>query len=179
MLDKVLDKGYDPTQEPLKRKPMLNKHSDKHSRERVSIDMSIEEIQALMEQDSIIKQDELDKESIKIPYLHSKWYGYFIEEYRIYKGAEMRMNEYIRDKSEYYMGKAPDEVYLEKPLHKKILKQELDMYLNSDAEIQKVRGTLSIQKMKMDMIESFLKQISNRSFQIKNAIEFMRFKQGG
>lgn len=140
--------------------------------------MKIEEIRDLMQADSKIDDTALDSESIKIPYLHSKWYGIFIDEIRALKGIEQEYYRLVKEKTEYYLGKADDGVYEEKPLNHKILKQDLDVYLKADDELVKMDGRRSIQQIKVDMIENFIKSINQRSFNIRNAIEFMKFKNG-
>ncbi len=140
--------------------------------------MKIEEIRDLMQEDSKIDDTALDSESIKIPYLYSKWYGIFIDEVRVLKGIEQEYYRLVKEKTEYYLGKADDKVYEEKPLDHKILKQDLDVYLKADDELMKMEARRSIQQIKVDMIENFIKSINQRSFSIRNAIEFMKFKNG-
>jgi hypothetical protein len=140
--------------------------------------MKIEEIRDLIEKDSVIDQSALDAESIRIPYLHSKWYGIFIDELKILKGIEQEWNRLVKEKTEYYLGKADDSVYEQKPLYHKVLKQDLDVYLKADDDLMKLEGKRSIQQIKVDMIEEFIKSINQRSFNIRNAIEFMKFKNG-
>jgi hypothetical protein len=140
--------------------------------------MKIEEIRDLMQEDSKIDDTALDAESIKIPYLHSKWYSIFIDELRVLKGIEQEYNRLVKEKTEYYLGKADDDVYEKKPLNHKILKQDLDVYLKADDDLMKLDGRRSMQQIKVEMIENFIKSINQRSFNIRNAIEFMKFKNG-
>jgi hypothetical protein len=140
--------------------------------------MKIEEIRDLMEQDSRIDETALDVESLKIPYLHSKWYKIFIDEVRVLKGIEQEYHRLMKEKTEYYLGKADDKVYEEKPLDQKILKQDLDIYLRADEDLMRLEGKRSLQQIKVDMIEEFIKSINQRSFVIRNALEFMKFKNG-
>jgi hypothetical protein len=140
--------------------------------------MKIEDIRDLMEKDSKIDDTALDAESLKIPYLHSKWYSIFIDELRLLRGLEQEYNRLHKEKTEYYLGKADDEVYEKKPLDHKILKQDLDIYLKADDDLMKLESRKILQQMKVEMIESFIKNINQRTFIIRNAIEFMKFKNG-
>jgi hypothetical protein len=140
--------------------------------------MKIEDIRDLMEKDSKIDDTALDAESLKIPYLHSKWYGIFIDELRLLRGLEQEYNRLLKEKTEYYLGKADDEVYEKKPLDHKILKQDLDIYLRADDDLMKLESRKILQQMKVEMIENFIKNINQRTFIIRNAIEFMKFKNG-
>lgn len=140
--------------------------------------MKFSEIQNMMEQDSIINPAHLDEASLAIPYLHSKWYNIFIAELRILRGLDTEYNILLKDKMEYYLGKAPDTVYEEKPLHLKILKQDVDVYLKADPELVDIESKKNIQKIKVETVEGFIKNINNRSFMIKNAIDFRKFVNG-
>lgn len=138
--------------------------------------MILEELTKLIDKDSNIDKDNLDRESLKIAHLHSKYYSLMIDELKTYKRLESEYNGLVKDKTEYYLGKSPDAVYRENPLFHKILKQDLELYLKSDKELNSIQLKLVEQKAKVDFIESFIKTINNRSFQISNAINFMKFK---
>lgn len=140
--------------------------------------MKLEEIQKLIEQDSVIDQANLDRESVQIPYLHAKWYKIFSEELRTFHGLELEYKSVRKDKFLYYTGKAPDEVYVEHPLDHRILKGDLDTFMDADPELIRLQARIDLQKIKIRTIEEFLKQINQRSFNIRNAIEFMKFKSG-
>ena len=140
--------------------------------------MKIQEIQELIEKDSVIDYSALDRESISIPYLHSKWFIMFSEELRTFHSIESKMKEMRKEKFLYYTGRASDEVYQETPLDHRVIKGDLDIFMEADHDMVKLSEHLNIQKIKIRMIEEFLKQISQRSFNIKNAIEFIKFKNG-
>lgn len=140
--------------------------------------MNIEEIQALISADSEIDQNKLDTESLRIPMLHAKYWTIFVQELRILKGLDIAFKTLKRDRSHYYLGKADDPVYKEEPLDHKVLKADLDLYLDSDEKLNAIRGKYEMQKIKVEMVEAFLKALNNRSFQIKNAVEWRRFQAG-
>ena len=84
-----------------------------------------------------------------------------------------------RDKWEYYTGKADSKVYMEKPFDLKILRADVDKYLLSDSEIILLSQKIEYLRTVVNHIEQVLKQINNRTFQIKNAIEWKKFTSGG
>ncbi|MDD5151794.1 MAG: recombination mediator protein UvsY [Flavobacterium sp.] len=141
--------------------------------------MKTKEIQEMMDEDSIIDASNLDIESLKIPMLHNKYYNIYIEEYKIFKALENSLKQLTKFKNEYYLGKCPDEIYQHNPLNLKVLKADVDNYIQSDQEIIDLNTKIIIQKTKVEMLDAFIKQINQRSFNIKNAIEFLRFKNGG
>lgn len=140
--------------------------------------MKIAELEAEIERDSNIDQNNLDRESLRIPLLHAKYYRYFVAELRIYRAMETEFKTLRKERMHYYLGKAPDEVYKQEPLDFKVLKVDLDPYLDSDAKLSTLKGQLDLQKIKVDMLEAAIKMITNRSFIIKDAIAWKTFQAG-
>ena len=85
----------------------------------------------------------------------------------------------IRDRYEYFSGKADPEVYIENPFPKKIRdKDTMQKYLDADEKLSNTSLKIDYYDTMLVYIESILKVIQNRTYQIKNAIEFMRFQSG-
>ena len=141
--------------------------------------MPLDEIQAEIEKDSKIDNNKLDTESLCIPMLHSKYYNIFIAELRILKGVELEYRRIKKERHQYYLGQAKDEIYKEEPLQLKILRQDLELYLDADPILSDLKSKFEVQKMKTELVESFVKTLNTRNFLIKNALEFIRFKNGG
>ena len=65
------------------------------------------------------------------------------------------------------------------PFPKKIRdKDTMQKYLDADEKLSTVCLKIDYYDTMLVYIESILKQITNRTYQIKNAIEFMRFNSG-
>lgn len=129
-------------------------------------------------QDSVMDEDLLDHESIRIPQLHSKYLN-FLSDVRLIKiKKEQDYKKLLREKFEYYTGKADAEVYKEKPFDLKILKQDVQLYIDSDEEIQSALNKLNYYKEMIFLLESILNNINTRGFQIKNSIDWQKFMQG-
>ena len=91
----------------------------------------------------------------------------------------MELNQLIRDKWLYYKGKAPSSVYKEMPFDLKLTtKEEISMFIDADDDIKKLQYKVAYIDQTLVFLESVLKQINNRTFQIKNAIEWEKFKSG-
>jgi len=140
--------------------------------------MKLADIEKEIQLDSVIDNADLDRESLRIPILHAKYYHFFMDELKILKGLEREFRMTKLDRILYYTGKAPDEVYLESPLDLKVLKNEVDIYLDADPKLSQLRMNCEFQQAKVSMLEGFTKLIANRSFIIKNALDFQRFKNG-
>lgn len=129
-------------------------------------------------QDSVMDEDLLDHESIRIPQLHSKYLN-FLSDVRLIKiKKEQDYKKLLREKFEYYTGKADADVYKEKPFDLKILKQDVQLYIDSDEEIQSALNKLNYYKEMIFLLESILNNINTRGFQIKNSIDWQKFMQG-
>lgn len=140
--------------------------------------MNIDEIQTLWEEDSKIDPDNLHNESIRIPSLHSKYYKIYNKILLLKKMEESKYKILKKEKWLYYSGKAEPDIYIQKPFDHKVLKTDLDKYLDADSELIKSLSKLDYYQSMLSYLDSILKTILNRTFQIKNAIEFMRFTAG-
>jgi hypothetical protein len=140
--------------------------------------MKLDDIIERIQQDSEINLSELDRESIKIPLLVSKWTRAFIDEARLLRELELQWKITLKNQTEYYLGRSSDQVYEQIPLDSKILRQDLQLYLDSDTTLIKLEARKFDQKLKCDTIEQFIKGLNQRSFNIANAIKFIMFKNG-
>lgn len=140
--------------------------------------MKLDDIQAEIEKDSQINNADLDMESLRIPQLHAKYYKIYLTEVRILKGVESEFRRLKRDKVLYYTGQETDDKYKEKPLHRKILKADVDLFLDADDELSDLKNKYELQKMKAEMLEAFIKTLNTRNFLIKNAIDWKKFCNG-
>lgn len=140
--------------------------------------MNIDEIEILWEEDSKIDPDNLHFESIKIPSLHSKYYKIYNNILLLKKMEENKFKILKKEKWMYYTGKADPEVYKKNPFDHKVLKLDIDKYMDADEEIIKSVSKIEYFQTMLNYLDSILKTILNRTYQIKNAIEFMRFTAG-
>ena len=141
--------------------------------------IDLEKIQTMWEKDSKIDPDNLHNESLNIPILHSKYFEMYNNIILLKKKAEQQKRNIRHQKYEYYSGKADPEVYIENPFPKKIRdKDTMQKYLDADETLSQVSMKVEYYEVILNYIESILKQIGERNWQIRNAIEFMRFSSG-
>ena len=123
--------------------------------------------------------DNLHVESLNIPILHSKYYSLYNELLLLRKRADQQKRNIRHERYEYYSGKADPEVYQEDPFPKKIRdKDTLQKYLDADERLSQSTLKVDYYDVMLSYIENILKMIHNRTYQIKNSIEFMRFQSG-
>ena len=141
--------------------------------------LDLDMIQKMWEQDSKIDLDNLHTESINIPKLHAKYFEIYNNIVLLKKKAEQQRKNTRHERYEYFSGKADPEIYVRNPFPKKIRdKDTMQKYLDADEKLSTVCLKIDYYDTMLVYIESILKQIFNRTYQIKNAIEFMRFNSG-
>jgi hypothetical protein len=143
----------------------------------MSIDLDM--IQRMWEEDSKIDINNLHTESLNIPMLHAKYFEIYNNIVLLRKKAEQQKRNIRHNRYEYYTGKADPNVYVENPFPKKIRdKETLQGYLDSDEKLMQVSLKVEYYETMLSYIDSILKMIFNRTYQIKNSIEYMRFQSG-
>ena len=140
--------------------------------------MNLEFIQELWDKDSVIDQELLHSESIKVPSLHAKYYKIYNNILTLRKAQETQYKILRKEKWIYNSGKASPDVYAEKPFDYKVLKADLDKYFDADEDLIKCTAKMEYYQIMLEYLESILKVIQNRTYQIKNAIEWQRFTNG-
>jgi hypothetical protein len=140
--------------------------------------MDLEQLQELADKDLKINDTELDLESLKTPQLHNKYMKHLTKFKLLLTRAEDEYRTIKREKWEYYTGKSDPAVYQLKPFNLKILKQDVDKYIEADEEIQKATQKVKYLETVVDFLDRTIRQISNRTFTIKNAIDWRKFTSG-
>ncbi len=143
--------------------------------------MKIEEIMNTWTKDSSMDETELANESTNIPVLHNKYLKIFMAERIKLFSAKAELKKKRRVLLEYYLGELDQDELKElgkEPFYKKLLKNEVDLYIDSDDSLTEQSLRVSVQEEKVNYLEAILRQINNRGFQIKNAIDWNRFITG-
>lgn len=143
--------------------------------------MTLDEIYDLWNKDSEIDKTELGEESLKIPKLHHKYFQIYSTEKLLLRKFESEMKTLKLDKYEFYSqgpSKETEQKGWSLPAKGLILKQELPMYLEGDREIINMSLKIGLQQEKVELLESIIKSLTNRGFQIKAAIDWYKFTMG-
>ena len=141
--------------------------------------MDLEKIQEMWEKDSQIDPDNLHDESLKIPQLHSEYYTLYntitlLRERARESYAKVRLERY-----NYYTGKATAEVYAEEPFPYKVREKDaIQRHLDADDKMNKIDMKIKYYDVMLKFLEEIIRAISNRTYQIKNAIEWNKFQAG-
>jgi hypothetical protein len=141
--------------------------------------IDLETIQQMWEKDSKIDPDNLHTESLNIPILHGKYFDLYNNILLLRKRVDQQKRKIRHERYEYYSGKADPDVYIENPFPKKIRdKDAMQKYLDADDKLSQVTLKVEYYDVMLKYIEDILKMIHQRNYQIKNAIEYMKFASG-
>jgi len=141
--------------------------------------MNLENLQQMWKTDSVLDDDLHDNDSLKIPQLHMKYMEFHNTYSLMKKEREIEMKRLIKDKWLYYKGKAPATVYKEMPFDLKLTtKEEISMFIEADEEIGKLQYKIDYIDQVLFFLDGVLRMINNRTYHIKNAIEWKRFQNG-
>ena len=143
--------------------------------------MKLEDIQELWHRDSEIDYTELGTESIRIPQIHAKYLKIFTDERIRLQGVEIELSKLVRTKTEYYSGKMSQEELERHGWEQylgRLLKNEIANYIESDDDVIKLKQQLVVLQEKVNYLDSVIRMINNRGFQIKNALDWLKFSHG-
>ena len=140
--------------------------------------MNLDELQAQAEKDLKIDDTELDIESLNRPIIHAKYLKHKSTYSLMLTQAQSEYNQLYKKKWVFYTGKADPEEYKETNFELKVLRQDVGTFIEADEEIIKQTQKVSYLKTVCNYLENTLKQVNNRGFQIKNAIDWKRFTEG-
>lgn len=144
--------------------------------------MKLEEIYEQWKKDAEIDITELGNEAIKIAKLHHKYYQILSSERLLLKSQEAEMKRLKLDKYEFFT-QGPNEETEEKgwklPAKGLILKADIPMYMEADGDIIKLSLKIGLQQEKIELLESIIRTLMNRGYNVKAAIDFQKFISGG
>ena len=83
------------------------------------------------------------------------------------------------ERHNFYTGKADPAVYEEEPFPYKVREKDaIQRYLDADDRLNKVDMKIRYYDATLKFLEEIIKTVANRTFQIKNAIEWQKFQAG-
>ena len=140
--------------------------------------MKIEDIKDMLEKDRSIDHTQLDTESLKIPEQAVKYQQLAHDEALMLRHLEREYNVMKYKRWMYYMGKADDEVYEKEPFDHKVLKSDVNTFLDADSKLCNLQDRITIQTEKLKLVVEAGKVMQNKSFNIKNALDHQKFMGG-
>lgn len=148
--------------------------------------IDLDKIHSMWEQDSKLDPANLDNTSIDSAKLHAKYLQLFDSARLLLKKKEIELAELKLLKWRYYAGKMTkhemDELDWDyDPFHgaTKPMKNELNQYIEADADISRVRLKIEYIKVAASALEEIINTLRWRHQTIKNILDFRRFQAGG
>lgn len=143
--------------------------------------MKLEQIEEMWSEDCIINTVNLTEETIKIPKLHSKYYSILLKERMILSKYKADYKRLKLEKYEFLINPTEDKIKLgwKLPAQGKLLKNEVNQYLEADDLLIEHELKLGFQEEKVAYLKSIIDSINVRNFLIKNILEDRRFMNGG
>ena len=123
--------------------------------------------------------EDLARLALEIPFQHNKYLNHYTDISQLKTSLEFEHRKLMRERREYYRGEADGKVYAEKPFGKKLSTTEgLKVYMESDDDLIDLEARIKYMDQILYFLDQVMRQISNRGFQIKSAIEWEKFING-
>lgn len=143
--------------------------------------MNLDELKVMIKKDLDIDQTALDVESSRTPQIHNKYLVMFMDEKLKLKRMNNELSVLRRNKWLYYTGRMSQEELTQfgwEPFELNILKTEADDMIESDTDYIKASEKVNFQEEKVNYLESVIKIVQNRQWQIRAMIDWLKFTQG-
>ena len=143
--------------------------------------MDIESLREMVKNDIKIDETDLNSESLRTPQLHNKYLVLYENSKLELEKLQFMEKTLKRDKWLFYTGKMGDEDLERKgwePYEHNILKTDIPMFLDADPDMQQIRAKISLQSSVVSYLEDVIKIVTGRQWNIKSAIEWIKFTQG-
>ena len=140
----------------------------------------LEEVMKQWEKDSEVDITEPGREIIRIPILHNKYNKYLSLHNLSAKKAEIEYAKMKKLKWLYYTGKL-DQDELDKlgwEPFRFTLKSDIGVYLDADDDLNKLKRKHAYHEEAASFCTNVMKEISNRTWQLKEYIGWEKFVQG-
>jgi hypothetical protein len=141
---------------------------------------TLEQVLKLWEKDSVMDQTEPSKEILRIPILHQAYLKILTQHRIASKKAHFDYLRMRKVKVEYYTGKMSQEELEEygwEPFQF-VLKSDIQTYLEADKDLIKLLEKKVYHEETVSVIESIMNEIKQRTWQLKEFINWEKFVSG-
>ena len=152
--------------------------------------MNLEEISAMWFEDAHINVNKLHEESLRIPLLHQKYYDFYVdvklsvsklkEELKKFEVCleDYMTNSMSQEEVDKFVQWAAKKNVVLPDLNKKVLKPDIPKKIASNTYVIQMNLKIAETAEKAEYLKSIIGMISSRSFQIRDAINFIQFQAG-
>jgi len=140
---------------------------------------TLDDLVEQVKKDLAIDREDLSFSAAQNPILHEKYLRLLLEYKNKLIRVEATVNVVTRELREFYSGVAPPDVYKKRPFNLKLLKNELPIYIESDEEYVAAITKFNQLQSIVSYLEGVVNAVKSRGYDIKNVIEWEKFKNGG
>ena len=144
--------------------------------------MTLEELYKMWEKDAKYDDLNLDADSLNISSLHAKYNRLLSETRSQLRAIMIKKKSHYSTLRDYYLGNLNNPQDLERigrePFLNKVLKNEVQGYIDSDRDLIKMDERIALLEEKVEVIVEIMKCIHKRGYDIKSAIEWRKFTNG-
>jgi hypothetical protein len=142
--------------------------------------MTLKYYQSIAPKDISFDRSEIDSESERTAQIHNKYLVFLLDETTQLETMKRAFDTLWHTQTQYYLGKASDDVYKEKPFNLKVrpIKSEVEQWLRADPDIQAADVEIKAQEKIVKYLTDTIRQINNRGYEIRSMIDWVRFKHG-
>ena len=144
--------------------------------------MNIEQIQEMWEQDCVIDDNYLGEAATTTPKLHAKYIKILVNVKLKHTKLQSDYNILRKNKFRYFRGEMSRDELKETGWDQwqgiKPLKNEMDEFLSGDSELNTLSVKIKYLETMIYLVESILKQIQARDWELKTAVDWKKFLAG-
>jgi len=124
--------------------------------------------------------EDLGNLALNIPYLHNKYLNHYSDLSEHKMSLELELRFVLKKKREYYSGEGNAKEYAEPDAFRGSIKtaEKMKTYLEADQDIIALEAKIKYIEVVLNYLDNVMKQITNRGFQIKSAIDWEKFVNG-
>lgn len=113
--------------------------------------------------------------------LHQKYLKFYSDARVEAMNAKALFDVEYKTKFYYYNGwMSQDELKAQglEPFSMKVLKTDMDIFMNADEKIIRLKAKLDMAKEKVEVLDKILRALNTRQFAIRDGIDFIKFTTG-
>ena len=143
--------------------------------------MNFDELKQQVQEDLKIDSTELAIESVNTPQIHNKYLLFLKKHKEALAEDERTLRVMKKYKWLYYTGKLSKEEldqFKWEPFDLNILKTDVDKFIDADDDVIKLERQITEKKELVSYLDGVVKIVSNRQWNIRSAIEWIKFSHG-